>query len=108
MVIKIASIQMTLAAGSAETEIGILAGKVGKTLNILEILPVVPSNSYVYIYIEAERVAEVFGDLISKDNRRILVNWSVAGGQILKVTATNGSTSAAVVGALIVYDEASA
>ena len=108
MVIKIASIQKTLPAGAAETEIGSVVGKVGKTISVLEILPVVPSNSYVYVYVEAEKVAEIFGDLIAKDNRRILVNWTITGGQTLKVTGTNGSASSAVVGALIVYDETSA
>jgi len=105
VVIKIASLQKTLPPGSTETEIGSISGKVGKRIDVLEVLPVVPTNSYVYIYIEAERVAEVFGDLIAKDNRRIVVNWSITGGQVLKVTGTNGSGSAAVVGALIVYDE---
>ena len=105
MVIKIASLQKTLAAGSSETEIGSISGKVGKRIDVLEVLPVVPTNSYVYIYVEAEKVAEIFGDLIVKDNRRILVNWSITGGQTLKVTGTNGSTASAVVGALIVYDE---
>lgn len=108
MVIKIASIQRTLPAGSGETEIGAIAGKVGKVLNILEILPVTPTNSYLYIYVESERVAEIHGDLISKDNRRILVNWSIGGGQMLRVTGTNGSTTSSIVGCLIVYDEISA
>ena len=107
MVVKIASLQRTLPAGATETEIGVLSGKVGKRLDILEVLPVVPSNSYVYVYLEAEKVAEIFGDLIAKDNRRILVNWSVLGGQVLKVTGTNGTTADAKVGALIVYDEVS-
>jgi len=105
MVVRIASLYKTLAAGASETEIGSITCKAGYEYKILEVLPVVPSNSLLYIYVESDRVATIHGDLITKDNRRILVDWLLRGGESLKISGTNGSGSSAVVGALIVYEE---
>jgi hypothetical protein len=105
MVIRIKSLVAVLAAGASETKIGEIVVNTGRMYNFLEVLPIVPSNSWVYIYLESDRVAEVQGDVIAKDNRRIVVNWSLTGGQKLVVSGTNGSGSSAVVGALVVYDD---
>ena len=105
MVIRVKSLVKTLAAGAAETVIGDITVNTGKRYNFLEVLPIVPTNSWVYIYLESDRVAEIQGDVVVKDNRRIVVNWSLTGGQKLVVSGTNGSGSSAVVGALVVYDD---
>jgi hypothetical protein len=108
MVVKIKSIVATLPAGASETRVGSLSGLTGFVRNILEILPIVPSGSWLYIYIEGDRVAEIQGDVIAKDNRRILVNWSILGGQELIVSGTNATGTSQVVGCLIVFDEVKA
>jgi len=108
MPIRIKSIFKELADGSTETELGEITVKSGHRYNVLEILPVVPSNSWLYVYIESDRVAEIHGDLISKDNRRIVVNWSLGPGTKLKVSGTNASGAAAKVGAIIIYDDVTA
>jgi len=105
MVIFIKSFTKSLPAGASETEIGSLTVKVGRKYAVLEILPYVITGSWLYVYIENERVAEIHGDVISKDNRRILVNWELSGGQTLKITATNATASGAIAGAIVVYDD---
>jgi hypothetical protein len=105
VVVRIKSLVATLAANSSETKIGEITVNVGRQYNILEILPIVPSGSWVYVYIENDRVAEIQGDVIAKDNSRIVVNWSLTGGQKLIVSGTNASGSSAIVGALVVYDD---
>jgi hypothetical protein len=108
MVVRIKSIYTTLAAGSSETKIGEITVNVGRQYNVLEILPIVPTNSWLYIYIENDRVAEIQGDVIAKDNSRIVVNWSLTGGQKLIVSGTNGTGSSQIVGCIIVYDDVKA
>lgn len=108
MVVRIKTIYTTLVAGSQETKIGEITVNVGRQYNILEILPIVPTSSWLYIYIENDRVAEIEGDVIAKDNSRIVVNWSLTGGQKLTVSGTNGTGSSQIVGCIIVYDDVKA
>jgi hypothetical protein len=108
MPIRIVSIKGSLSAGASETTIGSITVKVGYTYNVLEVLPLVPSGCRLYIYIESDRYADIDGDIIAKDNRRIVVNWSLTGGQKLTVSGINPTTSAQTLGAIIVYEETAA
>jgi hypothetical protein len=108
MVVRIRSLVATLAAGSGETKIGEITVNVGRQANFLEILPIVPANSWLYIYLESDRVAEIQGDVIAKDNSRIVVNWSLTGGQKLIVSGTNGTGSSQIVGCIVIYDDVKA
>ena len=105
MPIRIVSIKGSLSAGASETELGSITVKVGYTYNVLEILPLVPAGCRLYIYIEGDKHAEIDGDIIAKDNRRIVVNWSLTGGQRLAVSAINPTTSTQTLGAIIVFEE---
>lgn len=105
MVVRIFSLVKTLPAGAAETEVGTVTVPVGHTYNFLEVLFLVPPGSWLYVYVESDRVAAVHGDVIAKDNRRIVVNWSLTGGQTLRVSGTNATGSAQAVGAIVTVDD---
>jgi len=105
-VINIKPLSLSMPAStSIETAIAEITVPNGHKYSVLEVRAVLATGTTVYVYLENTRVAEFIKGVSDIDVRRVVVNWLVDAGTMLRATGINTDGSAHVIGVELVYND---
>lgn len=106
MTTRIKADSVSIAASAVEAEVLTLSPPSGKQYKILELALQASGSGYFRVYLNNDKICDPLDkDALAIDPRRILVDWLLREGDVLKIVFTDTSGAANTARYEIVYEE---